>query len=173
MDDFYLALSWSISRGRDTYGYNICRLEAPAFQRQAGVKVKAKRYRCHGGGYDMTGTVVADWLCDRYRERLVVLARTRAHTFYDAQGMNPRHENKRDELYGLVYYSEGTAGGERASMDGACGLSSVERVAAAIGVSLSQDYRPKGRGERLKGFMVTDYGSAEAMAAATNQTGAS
>jgi len=61
----YLALSWSVSRGRDTYGYNICRLD---------VEHGGKRYRCNRGGYDMVGTVVADWLCGTYQERLQTLA---------------------------------------------------------------------------------------------------
>lgn len=39
-DTNYLSLSWSISRGRDTYGYNIARLDDHA---------TGKRYRCSGG----------------------------------------------------------------------------------------------------------------------------
>lgn len=56
----YLSLTWSVSRGRDTYGYNICRLDSPT-----------KRYKCMGGGYDMVGTVFGKWLQDNYQERLV------------------------------------------------------------------------------------------------------
>lgn len=39
-----LALSWSVSRGRDTYGYNICRLDDTS---------TGERFKCMGGGYDM------------------------------------------------------------------------------------------------------------------------
>jgi hypothetical protein len=35
----YLAISWAISRGRDTYGYNICRLDDTLID---------VRYRCMG-----------------------------------------------------------------------------------------------------------------------------
>lgn len=56
----YLAISWSISRGTETYGYNICRLD----DSQTG-----KRYRCLGG-YDMMGTVVGQWLEDLFQPQL-------------------------------------------------------------------------------------------------------
>lgn len=55
----YLPLKWTISRGRDTYGNNICTLWDG---RQA--------YRCSGGGYDMQGTCLALWLEGNYRDRL-------------------------------------------------------------------------------------------------------
>ena len=60
----HLSISWSISRGRDTYGYNICRLDS----RQSG-----SRYRCSGGGYDMIGTVFGNWLEAEYQRELVEL----------------------------------------------------------------------------------------------------
>lgn len=41
-----LQFKWTISRGRDTYGYNICSLYVD------GKKVSG----CSGGGYDMMGT---------------------------------------------------------------------------------------------------------------------
>lgn len=63
-----LALSWSISKGRDTYGYNICRLD----DRNNG-----KRFRCMGGGYDMIGTVFGDWLETYYQSELVKLDETK------------------------------------------------------------------------------------------------
>lgn len=58
----YLSLSWSTSKGRDTYGYNICRLDDRATD---------KRYKCMGGGYDMVGTVVAGYLAEAFQDRLV------------------------------------------------------------------------------------------------------
>ena len=59
MNDKFLPIKWSISKGRDTYGYNICTLWDG---RQA--------YRCSGGGYDMQGTCLALWLEGNYRDRL-------------------------------------------------------------------------------------------------------
>lgn len=48
---------WSISRGRDTDGYNICTCFVD------GVKVG----RCMGGGYDMQGTAMESWLNSKVR----------------------------------------------------------------------------------------------------------
>jgi hypothetical protein len=118
MNTFYLILSWSISRGRNTYGYNICRLDTPA-----------GRYRTMGGGYDMVGTVVADWLTAQYQERLAELA-----PFYGL------------EIHDGVEY-----------IDGACGLQHVKQIAEAIGVTWSEVTAR--RRNWLQGFMVTDYGS--------------
>lgn len=58
-----LELRWTVSRGRDTYGYNICTLYAD------GEKVA----RCNGGGYDMEGTCFGSFLAHRYADRLVKL----------------------------------------------------------------------------------------------------
>ncbi len=51
MNTKYLRLKWSVSRARETEGYNICTLWDGD-----------KRYSCNGGGYDMIGTVFGDWL---------------------------------------------------------------------------------------------------------------
>jgi hypothetical protein len=61
MKTTFLALSWAVSRGADTYGYNICRLDDSDTD---------KRYRCMGGGYDMIGTVFGNWLKTRFADRL-------------------------------------------------------------------------------------------------------
>lgn len=42
------AVRWTVSRGQDTYGYNICTI--------VGEGIKG---RCMGGGYDMLGTSLA------------------------------------------------------------------------------------------------------------------
>jgi hypothetical protein len=55
----YLKLTWSISKARDTYGYNVVKLSA-----------YDKSYRAIGGGYDMTGTVFGDWLAANHQDKL-------------------------------------------------------------------------------------------------------
>ena len=47
-----LEFIWTVSRGRETYGYNICSLYSN------GVKVSS----CNGGGYDMQGVCLANYL---------------------------------------------------------------------------------------------------------------
>lgn len=58
-----LEFKWTVSRGRDTYGYNICTLYTD------GVKVA----RCNGGGYDMKGTCLGNFIAHAYADRLLAL----------------------------------------------------------------------------------------------------
>ena len=116
----YLSLSWSTSKGRDTYGYNICRLDDRATD---------KRYKCMGGGYDMVGTVVADYLEEAFQDRLV------------AAGAGVTG------LYGVRFYNG------KISIDGACGLESVRKVAETIGVSITSNYNK--RKQAVEGFFVS------------------
>jgi hypothetical protein len=58
--DYVLRFKWTESRGRDTYGYNICTLYVN------GTKVTS----CNGGGYDMVGTCLGDWLTKEFADRI-------------------------------------------------------------------------------------------------------
>ena len=82
----YLKISWSISRGRDTEGYNICRLDDLATDR---------RYKCMGGGYDMTGSNLGQWLQAMYQERLVAIGNKASYICPDRNDAG---------LYGMHYY---------------------------------------------------------------------
>lgn len=115
----HLALSWSVSRGADTYGYNICRLDDTETD---------KRYRCSGGGYDMTGTVFGNWLKTRFAERL---AAANVSQYYGAR--------KRED--GSI------------SLDGACGLECMIDIAKAIGLQVQRTQNRKGN---TTGFLITD-----------------
>ena len=118
----HLALSWSISRGRDTYGYNICRLDS----RDSG-----KRYRCMGGGYDMTGTVVAEWLVAEHQDKLGALVCS--IELEPVNGRTMAGYLKAPTLYGLTVYPDGSV-----HVDGACGIESVRRIAEACGIELQR-----------------------------------
>lgn len=115
----HLTVSWSVSRGRNTYGYNICRLDDYG---------TGKRYRCNGGGYDMQGTVFAEWLQDQYQKRMQATNIT--------------------QLYGAYRHTDGTI-----SLDGACGLESMLAVARAIGLDVQSEYSRRGA---LRGFLVSE-----------------
>ncbi len=95
-----LQFKWTISRGRDTYGYNICSLYVD------GKKVTS----CNGGGYDMIGTCLGDWIEKEFREELKSL---------DV-----------DKYYGLREYE-----GKR-YLDGGCGFSSMKSIIEALGYTL-------------------------------------
>ena len=118
----------SVSRGKDTYGYTICRLD----DREAG-----KRYRCKGGGYDMLGTVFGDWLQDVYQEELVAHV---ANLVQTDCGYAVAGYKKVDGLCGLTINPNGTI-----TLDGAGGLRSMIRIAEAIGLGVQGEYQETGR----------------------------
>lgn len=126
-----LALSWSVSRGRDTYGYNICRLDDTS---------TGYRFKCMGGGYDMVGTVFGDWLAANYQPELLAL-KDRASYVFPSTGRGFHEEDRADSLYGMRYHEKG----DRISLDGACGLECMIRIAEAIGLEVERDYIAKGR----------------------------
>ena len=114
----HLALSWSISRGRDTYGFNICRLDSHD---------SGKRYRCMGGGYDMTGTVVADWLASEHQDKLSAWVTT-----IDLDNSRSDYLTTRHPYYGV------RVGSTSVHVDGACGIECVIRIAEACGIELKR-----------------------------------
>ncbi len=102
MKQKFLTFKWTVSRGRNTYGYNICSLYVD------GTKVTS----CNGGGYDMEGTCLGDWLEKQFKEEIKTL--------------------DLDKYYGLLEH-EGVR-----YLDGACGFSSMEKVAYALGYKLTR-----------------------------------
>jgi hypothetical protein len=136
----YLTIRWSTSRGRDTYGYNICTVT----DQETG-----KKYRCNGGGYDMLGTSVGNWLQDRYQTELLAISH-RAYSRYTeaGEGSSWHREGNENGLYGMCYYVHGN----RVVLEGACGLSSMETIAKAIGIKLQRTY--EGKYNRTTGYIV-------------------
>ena len=136
----HLSLSWSVSRGRDTDGYNICRLD----DRNNG-----QRFKCMGGGYDMVGTVFGQWLAAYYQAELLALKERANYSRSIDGGYTPA--NRDDSLYGMVYLEKEN----RISLDGACGLECMIRIAEAIGLEVDRDYIAKGRrcGETIGWFI--------------------
>lgn len=133
-----LTLSTGMSRGRDTYGYRIVRLRDSA---------TGKLYRCMGGGYDMAGTVLANWLTDMHQDALRAIADRAYYQF--TPPASPAVNDAPDALYGLFHYAQNG----RVSVDGACGVSSVQRIAEAAGVKLES--LPSVRGA-MAGWLVHD-----------------
>lgn len=102
----HLEIKYTVSRGRDTYGYNIVSL----------IDVD-KKYKASGGGYDMVGTVFADWLEANYHDRL--------HKLLEIHIGEPDNG-----FYGLFLRSTGVV------LDGACGFDCIKRIAQAIGLEI-------------------------------------
>lgn len=140
MNKYFLRFKFTVSRGRNSFGYPICTLY-----------VNGKRVvSTVGGGYDLQGTVLAVWLMKEFPDRLYKI-RERAHGIYDVSfvknGRKHGHEWKTitslvrpDALYGLSWrrYGEKTVRPNKdlISLDGACGFDSMKRIAEAIGISI-------------------------------------
>ena len=126
----YLKLSWSVSRGRDTYGYNICRLDSRS----------GHRYRCSGGGYDMVGKVFGDWLQSEHQLELRELVADLPKVPYGSTTWLQIAEDVNPSFYGLTIRPDDGL----VILDGACGLSSMQRIARALGLSVQWDGNKKG-----------------------------
>jgi len=154
MERFTLEFVWSVSRGRDTYGYNICTLYVDG----------TKAARCNGGGYDMKGTCLGLWIAKRFSDELVKLkvpmsqrngVKVREYyglSFHDPD-FNPakatvpgteqtvEEREKAGESLGLeryqaFYKASASVPSKRHRIpliDGACGFSSVQRIVEALG----------------------------------------
>lgn len=105
LNNSLLAFKWSVSRGRDTYGYNIVTL------RLNSKKVSS----CNGGGYDMTGACLGNWITYAFKDELSKFK-------FDEKG--------KSEFYGLNKYDNNIY------CDGACGFSSMEAILKELGYYL-------------------------------------
>lgn len=131
-----LDLTWSTSKGRDTYGYNIARLDDS--------KTK-ERFKCMGGGYDMTGTCFGDWLASNYQERLLAI-KDQAHRVWNgSEQIVPPSPN----LYGMSYDVKAN----KVTCDGGCGINSMIKIAEAIGLEVQSTSNKKGH---CTGFIVSE-----------------
>jgi hypothetical protein len=127
-----LHFKWTISRGRDTYGYNICTLLVD------GEKVA----KTCGGGYDMQGTALGEWLQNAYSFQLnglfmeeIVAFKERPFNENDYRSKHKLKDKDGNEYYGASLF-EKRGGKMRLILDGGCGFSSIERIANAIGIKL-------------------------------------
>lgn len=125
-----LALSWSVSRGRDTYGYNICRLDS----RNSG-----RRYKTMGGGYDMVGKVFGDFLECEYQDQLRALVAPLPKAPYGSTSWLQIAEEVNPSFYGLTIRPDGSV-----CLDGACGFDSMRRIARALGLHIEYELNRKG-----------------------------
>lgn len=156
-----MEFKWTVSRGRDTYGYNICSLYVDRH------KVTA----CRGGGYDMKGVVLGSFIAARYAHRLLALKPEDMPensyyglTFHDPHfnpgqavveekptfgdeadaGKTVEQLEAEGKSLGLERYQAFHRASSRVPtqnhtlprIDGACGFSSVEKIMRAIGLSL-------------------------------------
>ena len=123
-----LLFKWTISRGRDTYGYNICTLWI------GNARVAA----CNGGGYDMSGTCLGAWIEKRFHEQLKQL---RPSDFCGLSFWDPKARK----------YRKAYRPGCIVSLDGGCGFSCMENILGKLG------FRLQYVGERGRCHSDTEY----------------
>jgi hypothetical protein len=116
-----LHFKWTVSRGQNTYGYNICTLLVDG----------EKKGQCNGGGYDMKGTSFASWITSDYQSELLNLFASELEEFKTSEKKWDSSKN----FYG-THFSFDKKGNIRVSLDGASGFSSIERIVNAIGIKL-------------------------------------
>ena len=115
-----LQFKYGISRGRNSYGYRIVSLYVNG----------KKEFSTSGGGYDMQGTVLAQYI-ERYHLPKLLTLKGNHGSLDDGTG-----------YYGLMFWdNEGKRhkdykDGYAVDPDGACGWSSIITIADAIGVKI-------------------------------------
>ena len=135
----HLTLTWGISKGRDTYGYNILTLRDE----------HGNKYRTMGGGYDMTGTVLGDWLEANYQDRLYRLRRRAGTTWTKRNTRNTsRAANSFDGMTFDRRYDE-------VHLDGGYGERAMLTVAGAMGLDIKRSYNARNP-ERHTGYTILD-----------------
>jgi len=157
-----LEFRFSESRGKGTWGYNICSLYVD------GRKVSS----CKGGGYDMQGESLGDWVAREYADRLLTLKDSCFYglTFHNpnydpgkakigsdchdrtlagAEGETVEQAEKNGKSFGLERYQAfhsasskfPTRVHRRPLIHGACGMESVREIMQAI--KLEMEYITK------------------------------
>jgi hypothetical protein len=147
MQTYDIEIKSGVSKGRDTYGYNTRTLY------ENGKRLTG----CNGGGYDMTGTVFANWITMRFADRLLKLKKEHyGLSFHDPNykvgkavlpsGKTVEEAEAARESLGLERYQQTFAASSKVPterhvvphFDGATGINNVERLLRRIGGDIRQ-----------------------------------
>lgn len=136
-----LSVKWTSSKAQDTYGYNICTVINDG---------NGERFKCLGGGYDMLGTSLANFIQKEYQTELM---QNSDKAYY----LNGYPENimsvEKQGFYGMTFNKLKNS----ITLDGACGISSIERlINEVLGLTLERVHSRdrKGRIKDLIGFYL-------------------
>jgi len=140
---YNLKFKWTTSKARDSYGYNVCTL----------LVNREKKARCNGGGYDMQGTCLGDWIAKEFEKGLLKFKQDFYGLTYHNPNWQPTDETiekeKKDGFVGLARYQDFYKQSSKLptekhtipQIDGACGFSSVEKILNNLGFKISlNDY---------------------------------
>lgn len=165
---YRLTFKWTVSRGRDTYGYNICSLWVD------GNKVSS----CNGGGYDMKGTAFGNWVEEAWQDELQAKGGMYADTFYEADmkgefiGRFDKPEAhgptgwiqapESDRFYGMSAYCAFNGTGwkiVKVHLDGACGFESIRKIVQHLGLDIQYVAETK----NTTSYIMADKAAVEAL----------
>jgi hypothetical protein len=130
-----LNFKWTVSKARETEGYNICTLLVNG----------EKAASCKGVGYDMKGTCLAEYLCKAYQPQLLAIKDQAYHKVEDIKieateksslHWTDKRTTNEQGLYGMTLSVYNDGRDPSMYIVGACGVNSVERIAKAAGIEL-------------------------------------
>ena len=114
MITYKLKFKWTTSKGRFTYGWNICSLYVD------GKKVGS----VNGGNYDLKGSIFGTWVQSQFKDDLINLDKE-----YNALKFLNKGRCASSKFHTDVFYSP--------SIDGACGFESVSRIVEDLGYKVT------------------------------------
>ena len=136
---YNLKFKWTTSKAQDTYGYNICTLLVDS----------QKVSRCNGGGYDMKGTCLGDWVAKEFKKDLLKFKQDFYGLTFHNPNWKPSEEiikrEKEGKSLGLERYQDFYKQSSKLptekhtipQINGACGFSSVEKILNHLGFKIS------------------------------------
>ncbi len=127
-----VVFNWSVSHARNTDGYMVCVLRDGATGRMLA--------KTCGGGYDMKGTVLGEFIQNTYADRIVKLKADASNYGLAFYGMN--HD-------GSSFNKETWAPGDAVYLDGACGMSAMQSIMLKIGLNSEWGAIGRGGGETM------------------------
>ena len=136
-----LAVKWTVSKAQDTYGYNICTVRNLD---------TAEKFKSMGGGYDLLGSSIGKFIESNFKSELLAI-KDKAYYIFDGKLVCTSNDGS---LYGFTLIIKN--GVESVSLDGACGISSMESILNAMGYTLERVYNldRKGRYKEISHFYI-------------------
>ena len=131
-----LEFKWSVSRARDTYGYNICSLWIHTEDGREKVASTC------GGVYDMRGRCFGNWIAE-YKPFKPGLVRLKPRDFYGLKFYDEKARKSRKQ------YNPGN----KIIIDGRWGFSSMESILYALGFYLV----PTERKTNVQRYVIKSY----------------
>lgn len=88
-----------------------------------------------GGGYDMKGTCIGQWLDKQFTEELIYLAKKE---MYEAHKVKDYYNARGGGIYGLIVSRVSEEEKPQIYCDGACGIRSMFEIVGALGYEVGQ-----------------------------------